>query len=505
MTLSSDLVRSVLESAPDAMIIIDGTGTVLFANQRVEALFGYGPADVVSRPVEMLLPERFRERHVVHRGHYAGSGRVRPMGAGLDLFARRKDGTEFPVEISLSPVGERDQAMVAAAIRDVTDRSRVELDLREARMAAERANLSKSRFLTTASHDLRQPLQALSLLNGTLRRLVDNEDARDALDQQEQALGAMSRLLGALLDVSKLESGAVRPQIGDFSVAQLLEQLRREFTGLAANKGLELRVESADLHARSDPTLVAQAVKNLLANAIKYTSVGHVRLAAQLRGDKVRLEVHDTGRGIKEEHLPFIFDEFYQAGVPANASRDGYGLGLSIVQNVARLLQLSVEVRSRAGEGSVFSLELPGGGTASASAVPLAGTISPSTAQAGAGRHVLLVEDDPGVRNATRLFLRCEGYRVSTAASFEEAGQRLEQHSDIDLVVTDYHLGSGRTGIDVVAAARARFGADYRAILVTGDTTPAISALQRDAHLRITSKPINAHDLVELIQDLLGS
>src|SRR5690242_20545174 len=150
--LSAELVRSVLDSAPDAMIIIDASGSVLFANNQISALFGYSGDAVIGRKVEMLLPERFRNRHVGHRSSYAASGRVRPMGAGLELFALRADGTEFPVEISLSPIRDGADLLIAAAIRDVTDRKRVERELKEARAEADRANLAKSRFLATASH-----------------------------------------------------------------------------------------------------------------------------------------------------------------------------------------------------------------------------------------------------------------------------------------------------------------------------------------------------------------
>jgi two-component system CheB/CheR fusion protein len=217
----------------------------------------------------------------------------------------------------------------------------------------------------------------------------------------------------------------------------------------------------------------------------------------------VRIEVCDTGRGIDQEHLPFIFDEFYQVGVATNTSRDGYGLGLSIVQSVARLLDLRIDVRSRPGEGSTFALEMPGGDS-SLPAPSASGRTRVTTAPRGGGaRHLLLVEDDAGVRNATRMFLKGEAYRVSAAASFDEATQLIDGQPDLDLVITDYHLGGGRTGADVVAAARQRFGAGFRAILVTGDTTPAVRDLQRDARLRITSKPINADELLGLIQALL--
>jgi PAS domain S-box-containing protein len=503
VTLSSDLVRSVLQSAPDAMVIIDGSGTILFANRQVTALFGYEIEDVLGKPVEVLLPERFRGRHVAHRSAYTSSVRVRPMGVGLELFARRKDGGEFPVEISLAPIQEHGDIMVAAAIRDVTDRARVEKELRDARAAADRANLSKSRFLATASHDLRQPLQALSLLNGTLRRMMDGTDAHEVLEQQEQALDAMSRLLNALLDISKLESGAIRPDITDFKVARLLAELQLEFGGLAANKGLHFIVEPTDLLARSDPTLLGQALKNLVANAVKYTNTGMVCLRARHQPGAVRIEVRDTGRGIAPEQLPLIFDEFYQVGVAANTSRDGYGLGLSIVQRVVRLLELRIEVSSRPGEGSIFALDVPAGGAVREEAATPPDRTGAAAPGSGAARHLLLVEDDPGVRNATRLFLKGEGYKVSTAASFNESLQLFEQHPDIEMVISDYHLEGGQTGTDVIAAARARFGANFPAILVTGDTTPAMADLQRDECLRLTSKPINADDLVGLIQSLL--
>ncbi|TLZ05582.1 MAG: PAS domain S-box protein, partial [Gammaproteobacteria bacterium] len=167
-----ELARSALDAAPDAMIIIDASGVIRFANRQVSALFGYPRDDIIGMGVEHLMPERFREQHLAHRQSYTHSVRVRPMGVGLDLFGQRADGTEFPVEISLSPIEDGNKVLVAAAIRDVTDRKRAEAELIAARRAADRANQGKSRFLATAGHDLRQPLQTLSLLNGNLRRLL---------------------------------------------------------------------------------------------------------------------------------------------------------------------------------------------------------------------------------------------------------------------------------------------------------------------------------------------
>jgi PAS domain S-box-containing protein len=500
--LSSELVRSVLDSAPDAMIIIDSAGAILFANTQVSALFGFTAAEIVGAPVEVLMPQKYRERHTAHRASFAQHERVRPMGMGLELFGVRKDGSEFPVEISLSPIRQNGELVVAAAIRDVSERKRAERALDEARRDAERANLAKSRFLATASHDLRQPLQTLGLLNGALRRMIPDTECLDLLREQDQAIDAMSRLLNALLDISKLESGAVKLELTDFDVAPLFDELRRDFTNLAANKGLRLSIDAPRAYVHSDAALVGQVLRNLLSNAIKYTERGSVELRCEPRGANLRLEVRDTGVGIAAEQIALIFEEFYQIGISPHSSRDGYGLGLSIVQRIARLLDVRIDVSSQPGQGSVFAVELPSAAAPVDTATSSA-PLSPRVAT-DASCHVLLVEDEPGVRNAMRTLLKVAGYRVTSAASAEEAFAQLRTQT-FDLLVTDYHLESGRTGTQVIAAARQRHGAGFKAILVTGDTSAAIREMQVDAKLRIASKPINSEELLAQVRALLAT
>ncbi len=500
--LSSELVRSVLDSAPDAMIVIDSTGIILFANRQLSALFGYEHDEVVGAAVEVLLPERFRVRHTAHRDRYTRNVRVRPMGMGLDLFGRRKDGSEFPVEISLSPIRQGDEDIVAAAIRDVTERRQVEQAVREARREAEHATLAKSRFLATASHDLRQPLQALGLLNGALRRMIHDTECLEMLDQQEQAVDAMSRLLNALLDISKLESGVIKLDLTDFDLVPLFDQLRRDFSGLAASKGLRLAFDTPPVHVHSDPALVSQVLRNLLSNAIKYTQNGSVELRCENRAERLHIEVRDTGVGIAPDQVGLIFEEFYQVGVSPNSSRDGFGLGLSIVQRIARLLGIRIQVSSEPGKGSVFAFELPTAAAPMTDAAKSGAARRHSTVLPGEARRILLVEDEPSVRNAMRMLFNIEGYEVVPVATADEALAQLRDDA-FDLMVTDYHLDGSRTGTQVIAAARELLGSGVKAVLVTGDTSSAVRDMQGDARLRITSKPINSDELLALVRDLL--
>ena len=509
LTLPPEFARSALEAAPDAMIIIDAEGIIRYANRQVSALFDYAHDEVVGQSVERLMPERFRRRHVGHRNAYIDNVRVRPMGAALELFGQRQNGVEFPIEISLSPIQDADRVLVAAAIRDVTSRKQVEAELtvarqiaEQARETADRANLAKSRFLATASHDLRQPLQTLGLLNGTLRRMLNGTESLQAVSQQEQAIGAMSRLLNALLDISKLESGTIKPEFANFSVARLFEELQQEFTRPAADQGLQLQIQPSQDIAHCDPSLIEQVLRNLISNALKYTRRGSVSVRCLNDGPLLRIEVADTGIGIPAEQIPHIFEEFYQVGVATHSLREGYGLGLNIVQRIVSLLDLQLDVRSEVGQGSVFSLSLPAGVRQDSGMLVEPDRAPPSPAPASE-QHVLLVEDDPAVRAATRMLLKVEGYRVTAVASIAEALQCAESEN-IDLLITDYHLAGNEVGTALIVALRARLGSELKAVLVTGDTSSAVKDLPSDPYLRFASKPIRADKLLTLLRTFPG-
>jgi len=238
---------------------------------------------------------------------------------------------------------------------------RVEGDeaLRQAARTAEKANRTKNRFLMTASHDLRQPLQSLSLLTGVLRRVANDERSATVIAGQEQAIDTMSKLLNSLLDISKLEARATEPNIVAVPLDDLLEELVVEFSSPAEAKGVRLEVKKRGDHVLTDPILLGQILRNLLSNAIRYTNQGAVTVTSSCDSGCTRIDIKDTGVGIAREHLPHIFEEFYQVGISPNATREGHGLGLSVVQRAVKLLGHKIRVRSRPGEGTVFSILLP--------------------------------------------------------------------------------------------------------------------------------------------------
>ncbi len=517
-SIPPELARDALDAAPDAMLIMDERGAILFANRQTATLFGYSLEEIRHQRFEQLVPEPFEAPSGARRGSPGGARDGRTRGSGFESFAQRRDGSEFPIEIRLSMIEAPEGALTAAAIRDISDHKRAETELivarvlaeqaqaaaDAARLSADRANLAKGRFLATASHDLRQPLQALALLNRTLRTLVREPAARSALAQQEQTIRAMSRLMNALLDISKLESGAIKPEPADFALDGLFAELHTEFAAVAADKGLSLRFEEVRANAHSDPALVEEIMRNLISNAIKYTERGGITVRAVQERGALRLDVSDTGVGISADQLGLIFEEFFQVGVSPNAARDGYGLGLSIVQRIAKLLGTAVTVRSKPGEGSTFSMTVPFGAARTPSLAPANAVPAPAHRRFRRAR-ILLVEDDAAVRGATQLLLSVEGYEVTAVPGLADAVRAAREDANLCLLITDYHLGASETGIQVIEAVRAILGPQLGAVLVTGDTSAVIRHLRLDEHLRIVSKPVDADELLALLQALLAA
>ncbi len=486
--------KNLLESAPDAMIIVDEEGRMTIVNGQTESMFGYAREELLGRPIEMLLPKSVRGVHVSHREGYSGDPRLRPMGEGLDLVGRRKDGSEFPVEISLSPVETDGGRFISSVIRDVTVRKQMEHDIIAAQQAAERANKANSAFLAAASHDLRQPVQALSLLNGALRRTVKDERALQMIENQDASLTAMTNLLNSLLDISRLDAGAVTPEFEEFPMQRLIDRLSDEFARQANHKGLEFVSESCTAVVRSDPNLLAEVITNLVSNAIRYTDKGTVKLECIERSGECHLEVTDTGIGIADDQLEEIFREFHQVKSPGS-SKEGFGLGLAIVRRLIDLLDHRIDVESDVGRGSRFTVSVPVTGDGAQHEEEQADE-SGETEASGSGL-VILIEDDVNVADAWGLLLEAEGFRVATAASAKEAHAVVNHLDEVPtLIVSDFHLLDGSTGVEAVAAIREFYGVEIPAFIVSGDTSKVVKDARLLDNCTLMSKPVDTNRLL---------
>ncbi len=386
---------------------------------------------------------------------------------------------------------------------DITARKAMEEALREAKANADAANLSKSKFLAAASHDLRQPLQSALLFAGVLHGHIGDERGRRPLTSLERALDTLKSLLDSLLDVSRLDAGVIVPQVIDVPLGPLLEELRASYAPIATSKGLEFHVDQpcATLAVRSDPLLLERMLRNLLENAVRYTERGHVQVGCTLIPDGLRIEVQDSGIGISPEHMARVFEEFHQVGNPERDRSQGLGLGLAIVQRLAKLLHHAVTVRSELGKGSVFSIEVPRP-IGPAKPLPLP---EPMIATTGQGRLAILVDDDVIVLAGLQTVFQEWGYDVVIAGSTEQALERLQSVGRVpDLVIADYRLRDKRVGTEAVVKIRNQVGQPVPGIILTGEIG---AECERDAaahDLAIVHKPITPRQLHTTVQRVLG-
>lgn len=471
----------------------DWLDTLLSANASPQALLGEDGRVLVANPAFAILighgPGRVEGLSLAEAGLPAGTAeaidglRRRVMATGTPASATGPL-PGFPVTPALTPVTGADGRIHAVAL--VADAGAAALaqaraEAAQARADAERARTAKGKFLSAASHDLRQPFQAMHLFHHLLSGRLTDPASIELANKLEQAILGGEALLRALLEVSALEAGLVTAKPQTFPVDELFAKMLEEFGPEAEAKGLRLNIHPFDAHITSDPALMERLLRPIMANALRYTLKGGVLLAARRRGEFLRIEVWDTGVGIDPSNHAVIFEDFHQLGNPGRDRKQGLGLGLAIVRRLGQVLGHPVTVRSRLGKGSVFAVEVPLAGNdgdrsgdefGDSEPEPAAGQSSFAAAPAVTST-VLVIEDDAVQLEGIGLLLRGWGYAVIPARGIDEACAGLGGGAAApDLVLSDLRLSGLETGIDAIQAVRARCGRRVPGVIVTGDTDP---------------------------------
>ena len=524
LTESERRHRTLVQSLNEGLAMRSIDGTVQVTNSMAERMMA-GPAGVLLDPRAKPFNTRTLGDRVTTSGgrRFIGADGARLTGLPPAAQAAETgkpvveqivgiaegDGAAAPtrwLRISSHPVLNTD-GKAEAVVTSVSDISAIKSMERDLNVALD----AKERFMAAASHDLRQPAQALMLLSGLLLKEPIPDEARRIASQLRDTAISLGGLLDCLLDISKLEAGLVSPEVGIVNVGAIMERLHGEFATVAGSSGLKLRTVPARLTLRTDGGLLERVLRNLLTNAIRYTRRGRVLFGVRRRGSTLRIEVWDTGIGIAENQIDRIFQDFYQVGNAARDRREGLGMGLSIAKRLIHMLGGTIDVTSRLGQGSCFAVTLPMSVVADArpgfgaTAGEGMADYADGAGADGAGAEVLLVEDDAVIRMALSLMLEGWGYRVTDAGSVSEALELLDGDLMPDLVLTDYRLPDGDTGLMLMDTLRRRIGRDLPGVLLTGDTSSDRLREAAGAQCALLHKPIQPHDLRRIVHASLRS
>ncbi|WP_431859002.1 PAS domain-containing hybrid sensor histidine kinase/response regulator [Azospirillum sp.] len=509
LRLSEQRHRTLVQSLHEGLVMRSADGAVLVANGMAERLLA-GP----SAPLLDPRAGTFEDLTDGHRYIAANGYRLQGLPPAAQAYrsgepvieqvigiadAHAPGGPVTWLRVSSHPVCDAD-GRVEAVVSSVTDITVIKAMERELNVALD----AKERFMASASHDLRQPVQALMLFSGLLLKEELNEPARRIAEQLKDSVGSLGTLLDSLLDISKLEAGLIKPDPAPFQLGPLMDRLHGEFAPLAQASGLTLRTVCSGLILETDGGLLERVVRNLLANAIRYTKEGRVLFGVRRRRKALRIEVWDTGIGIAENQIDRIFQDFYQVGNAARDRREGLGMGLSIAKRLTAMLGGSLEVRSTPGKGSCFAIVLP---LAQVVGQP-PGSCAPANDEPEEAHStdalVLLVEDDAVIRMALMMMLEGWGYTVVDAGSVGEALEHVAGGLEPELVLADYRLPDNETGLILMDTVRRRLGRDVPGILLTGDTSSDRLREASAAHCALLHKPIQPQALQDTVRASLS-
>jgi PAS domain S-box-containing protein len=388
---------------------------------------------------------------------------------------------------------------VHGLMTDITARKRFEQEISRARKSAELADRAKSGFLAAASHDLRQPLQTLRLLQGSFEHRHPRGEGRKLVVEMGQSLDTMSSILSSLLDINQLETGNLRPSKSEFALNDIFDSIAADFVRSVEEKGVRWRLVRSEVIVHSDKRMLAEMLRNLLSNAVRYTDGGSILLGCRRKGDKLRIEVWDSGVGITKDQLPYIFEEYYQG--TEGVQRGGFGLGLAIVKRLGDILDHRVDVYSTPGRGTGFFIEVPRAQTRVRAPEQLRTSVNHDGLLA---LNVLVIEDETSVRGAVVRFLKLKGIAASVVATGDEALTLIDQQRfRPDLVLSDYNLRGSANGVESIKALRTALGRNVPAIVMTGDIrSKTVEAIAAAHDIPVLIKPFFADELLQQIYQL---
>nr|WP_314565630.1 hybrid sensor histidine kinase/response regulator [uncultured Pseudomonas sp.] len=436
--------------------------------------------------------------HSARKSHYPElAARLDELEAERNRYIRLNDELEQRVAARTDELLEANLNLQ----QQIAQREQIEQDLRDARDAAQAANRSKDKYLAAASHDLLQPLNAARLLIATLRERQLPSVEQVLVERTHQALEGAEDLLTDLLDISRLDQAAVKPDVALYRLDELFAPLVSEFQSVAQAAGLNLRVHTGRYAINTDLRLLTRILRNFLSNACRYTDEGCILLGARRRGDRLRLEVWDTGRGIAADRLQAIFLEFNQLDVGRASDRKGVGLGLAIVERIAEILGYPIAVRSWPGRGSMFSIEVP---LSDEMPLPISQLpVQPTTGNPLPGRRLLVIDNEVSILESMRALLGQWGCEVVTAT--DQAGALLAlQGRAPELILADYHLDHGVVGCAVVKHLREHFEENIPAVIITADRTDQCRRALRRLEAPLLNKPVKPGKLRAVLSQLLA-
>jgi two-component system, chemotaxis family, CheB/CheR fusion protein len=495
--ITSNDLQNVLYSTDVATLFLDTNLNIRFFTPATTSLFNLIPGDI-GRPLADL-------KSLSSDDALAGDARaVLETHEPIDREIETALGAFFMRRI-LPYKADNDQVEgVVITFTNVSERKQIKRALEDAKQQADRANVAKSRFLAAASHDLRQPLQTLALLQGLLAKTVEGPKAQKLVQRVDDTLGAMSGMLNTLLDINQIEAGTVQAKIATFAVGDLLERLRDEFAYHADAKHLSLRLVPCSLSIASDPRLLEQMLRNLISNAIKYTVTGKILIGCRRRKGRLSIEIWDSGVGIDNRDLQAVFDEYHQVDNPARERNRGLGLGLSIVKRLGDLLGHPVHVRSEPKKGSVFAIEVT-----ELPLQPVSGSRTPLNAdqqEPQRNGHIMIIEDDPEVRELLEILIRDDDHHVMWAQN-GAAALKLATQAGVkpELILSDYNLPGGMNGVEVTVKLRRLIGLHVPVIILTGDISTAALRDIANHDCEQLNKPVKPKMLIQTIRRLLAT